>query len=68
MESLSPCAKPECRNKNKAECCSTCLELAKYQQYLAMIEDRFSPPAIDYTDHDRLNVKTVELLESEDIF
>ena len=56
MESLSPCAKPECRGKNKTECSSTCPELARYQQYLAMVEDRFSPPGIDYTDYDRFNI------------
>ena len=62
MESLSPCAKPECRRKNKLECSESCLQLARYQQYLIQTEDRFSPPGIDYSDHDRIGLNAADAL------
>ena len=56
MESQSPCAKIECIHKNKIKCCETCLELFEYQEYLATMEDHFSPPGIDYTDEHRMSI------------
>jgi len=49
-EYRSPCTKPECINKDKIKCSKDCKELAKFQQYLDLIHDRYSPPAIDPTD------------------
>lgn len=46
----SPCAKPECIDKDKTECSKTCPELAAYQDFLLRTEDPYSRVAINYGD------------------
>jgi len=71
MQSQSPCArKPECLKKDKRECSYSCLDLHAYQRFLAKTYDKYSPPGIDYADHDRMNVRSgiLDSLEKADSF
>ena len=65
MEPRSPCSRPECLNKNKMLCLQSCPALKRYQEYLALTEDRYAPPAIDYTDDDRAGMDTDTELQTE---